>query len=63
MLDAGYWMLVEDSRRRREINMSSNNVLNMTMKEQTSPPGVFNTHSDAAVHPTKAQLSICSLCS
>ena len=46
MLDAGSWMLDKHGFQQRSKYV--------TMKEQTSLPGVFNTHSDATVRPTKA---------
>ncbi len=46
MLDAGSWMLDKYVFQQRSQYI--------TMKEQISPPGVFNTHSDATVRPTKA---------
>jgi hypothetical protein len=52
MLDAGYWMLDKHVFQQRSKYL--------TIKEQTSPLCVFNTYSDAAVRPTKAQLNICS---
>jgi hypothetical protein len=46
MLDAGYWMLDKHLFQQRSKYVK--------MKEQTSPPGVFSTHSDATMRPTKA---------
>jgi hypothetical protein len=46
MLDAGSWMLDKHGFQQRSKYL--------TMKEQISPPGAFNTDSDATVRPTKA---------
>jgi hypothetical protein len=46
MLDAGSWML--------DKYVFQQHLKYVTIKKQTSPPGIFNIHSDAAVRPTKA---------